>query len=193
MDEVIEAVLESPWPSEDFTQECILFRHCHYAKRERLSKKERRHPSPANFTLRPGEDALSFNWGRYADASRGHILVGLTYDKSDNFINHKDYTFFQFPYSELSIIEGVVNVKHDPSFTGNPSEVGKPNNKAHSLVFLESDDLGIRVNLSEYCNQNYEQSKCVVIHSEIDQSLDDLRARLNNTEYHRLWNFQEIV
>ncbi|TWI94760.1 hypothetical protein JN11_04541 [Mucilaginibacter frigoritolerans] len=78
---------------------------------------------------------------------------------------------------------------HSPEFKGNPSNVGSPNNKSHSLVYSDIDDLGVRVNLADYPRNNYEDSKCVIDQSAIDKDLEELRQRLNDTEYHKLWNF----
>lgn len=189
MDEISEIVSTSPWPIEEFTDECILYRHCHYSKREQISKKERRHPNEASFVLREGEEALSFNWSKYANSERGSVVIALTYNRSDNYLNYKDYTFFKYPIEFLKSVDGIVNIVHNPDFKGNPSAVGHPNNKSHSLVFIESNDLAIRINLADFSKENYELAKCTIDFNTLDDEIEQLRARLNDTEYHRLWNF----
>lgn len=179
-----------PWPIEEFTEECVLFRHCHYLKRERVSKKERRHPNESSFIMRPGEDSLSFNWSKFAGPEKSLIIIGLSFGSNGNYIQYKDYTIFGFSYSSLKTIEGIDKITHSPEFYGNPSDVGSPNNKAHSLVYFDNDDLRVRVNLSEYCKSNYDQSKRSVNFSSLEPELEELRKRLNDTEYHRLWEFE---
>lgn len=192
MDEVAQINdLPASWSIESFTDDCLLFRSCHYSQREKVSKK-RRHPSEACFSLRNNEEALSFNWSKYAEANRGFIVLGLRYGVNGEFLHYKDYTFFKLPYIFLKELEGIAKIVHSPDFNGNPSNVGIPNNKSHSLLFYEDDDLQTRMNLTDYCNNNYDDCKCEVEFQIIDSEIENLRERLNDTEYHKLWEFENI-
>jgi hypothetical protein len=189
MDEIVEITSDAfLWPSESITEQCILYRHAHFSKLSKNPEK-RRFPNESHFTLREGEDGLSFNWGKYADEQRGFIVLGLTHRHDGDFMKIGDYTFFKYPKKVLKEIPGIQEIIHHPTFNGNPSDVGKPNNKSHSLVIYDKDDLSVRMDLSDYCNR-IKDSKCDVEIKLLDQELNALRERLNNTEYHRLWNFR---
>jgi len=182
------------WEKEEISEKDFLYRHCHYLKRERISKKIKRHPNETSFILRDGEEALSFNWSKYADPERSYIVLGLTYsNSSENFIQYQDYTFFRYPYKHLSEIAGVSDISHDFLFIDNPSPVGKPNNRSHTAVSLDDDDLAIRVNLSDYVKDNYDECKCEVSLNDVQRVLTLLREKLNDTEYHKLWDFKNGI
>jgi len=190
MDETTEAIVNDiPWPLEEITIDCELYRHVHYSHRPKYQGK-RRHPNESHFILKDGEDGLSFNWNKYAKEKRGLIVIGLKIGNNGSFIPISDYSYFKFPVSFLYSIVGVYEIVHNPIFNGDPSEVGSPNNKSHSLVVFDRDDLSVRVNLSDYCNEHYESAKCDTDLAEIASRLNELRDRLNNTPYHKLWVFE---
>ncbi len=189
MDEGVEVV--SPWQQEPITDNCIFFRHVPIMHTSKNDKK-RRFPNESHFSLHPEDDGLSFNWSEYADQNKGLIVLGLTKGKKGDFINIKNYLEFKIPVSVLKKTSENVKLSHDPLFNGNPSDVGKPNNKSHALFTYDPDDVEIRVQLSHYCNST-DDSFCVVNHDELSESIARLQERANDTPYHKLWEFNEVV
>jgi hypothetical protein len=95
------------------------------------------------------------------------------------------FKIFKYPVSLFRSISKIDNVNHVPIFNGNPSEVGLPNNQAHSEVCYEND-IEICVKLSDYCNTCFDDSYCEFDVSSINAKVLELREMLNNTDFHKL-------
>ena len=152
--------------------------------------KRRRFPNETHFELRPGEKGLSTNWDKHISLGQNFILIGLTHNpNTGKFLNHTMFQIFRYPVSFLMSIEGIENVKHQPVFHDNPAPVGKPNNKSHSEVIYENDE-EIWLKLSDFCNDNYDEAFCDFKANSVNDEIEELRELLNNTEYHKLWDFK---
>jgi hypothetical protein len=84
----------------------------------------------------------------------------------------------------LRSISGIESVEHNPVINGNPAPVGKPNNYSHSLVMYQDDEL-IRKTLSTHIRDNQEDTYCLFEANSLNERLEELRQRLNDTPYHR--------
>lgn len=119
----------------------------------------RRVPNEAAFKLRPRENGLSVNWEKYLDVKGNYILLGLTFNNKNTFNEYTSFKIFRLEVGYIRSISGVTDVLHDPVFRGEPTLVGQPNNRAHSLIICD-DDEEIRMKLSDYCRENFDISDC---------------------------------
>ncbi|AMR32402.1 hypothetical protein A0256_13700 [Mucilaginibacter sp. PAMC 26640] len=191
MDEEPKTIEENPWHEETINSGSILYRQCHFGQRHLVGKK-RRHPNEANFSLGVGEDGLSFDWDKYVCPEKCSVIKGITTNRSGNFFNHQDYSIFKYPVDELKNVEGIIGFKHNPVFNGAPASVGLPNNKSHTLVFIDRSDEHynqVRMNLTDFQSSNYPDLKCEIDTDEVNRIIDQIIQRLNNTEYHNFWEF----
>ena len=180
MDEKFE-VNNIPWPIEEIPSEDFVTRQA--LPMERTGKRPRKFPKESHFKLRPGEDGLSVNWVKYLDTKSNFILLGLTHNRNGDYLDYSGFKIFKYSVKFLRSLDGVADVEHKPIYNGNPAPVGKPNNRAHAIV-IYPDDEEIRMNLSDYCRENFDHSFCEFDISSLDQEINNLRERLNDTPYH---------
>ncbi|WP_099369610.1 hypothetical protein [Sphingobacterium sp. 1.A.5] len=179
------------WPTENIDDEDNLLRLVPIAKtcKIALDSVKRRIPNEASFALRPGEEGLSMNWSKYCCEKKSLHIKGITYSTSGTgFIEISQNLIFKFP---VYFLKDYGDVKHTPIGKSNPSPIGEPNNKSHSELFPHNE-LKMRVNLSDYCRKEYHYSFCKVDMKLIQEEVNELRNRLNDTPYHKDWNFDEM-
>lgn len=189
MDDGIEVIKsDCPWQHEDILDDQYLLRRIAANKRE--SGRNHKFPGASHFALREeiGEKSLSFNWNKYANEKESYTLVGLTHDRNGNFIDYSVYVFFTYPVDFIKSIPRFERIEHSPEWYGNPSEVGRPNNKSHASLFCGDFNIATRSVLSLYC-QNNEKSYLKFKLKTIRDEIEDLKARHNNTPYHKDWKF----
>lgn len=171
------------YPVEFIPDESYVFRQT--VPRERTGNKNRRFPNESHFELREGETGLSVNWDKYMDVEKNYLLLSLTKSpKSGNFLDHSMFKIFKYPVRLFRSISKINSVKHVPIFNGDPSEVGLPNNRAHSEVCYEND-IEICVKLSDYCNTSFDDSCCDFDVNSINDKVVELRNMLNDTPFHK--------
>lgn len=169
---------------ENISDKCCVYRQV--LPFQRKGPKKRRFPNEAHFELRKGELGLSVNWDKYMNIESNYILIALTQNQSNGkFQEHTAYKIFKYPVSLFRSIEKIDEVVHKPIFNGNPSPVGKPNNRSHAEVIYEND-MEIFVKLSDYCLENYDNAYCEFDVNSINDKVKELKALLNNTPYHSL-------
>lgn len=152
--------------------------------RERTGTKKRKFPNESHFQLREGERGLSVNWKRYITLEENFLLISITYNKKNNFLDHSIFKIFQYPVALFRSINQIIDVIHTPEENGDPAPVGKPNNPSHSEVLYEND-IEIFVKLSDYCDKNFEKAFCEFDVNSINEKAKELKTKLNNTKYHR--------
>jgi hypothetical protein len=180
--------MDEKFEVEVITANCLLNRHVPVLQTLKDTEK-RRFPTEAHFVLKDGEDGLSVNWDKYSSPERGLIVVGLMKGINGEFRKIDALLNFQIP-SHICIASGInVQIEHKPLFHDNPSEVGQPNNKAHAEVLYTNEDLDVMVNLSDYCAKHIE-AFCKVDYNALKADIEELKARVNDTEYHKMWNFE---
>ncbi|UOB19372.1 hypothetical protein [Abyssalbus ytuae] len=168
-------------PDEDF-----VFRQVTPRDREGPNGKRRRFPNETHFQLRKNEEGLSVNWSKYIDVEKNYILIALTKNQEKGtFQNHTAYKIFKYPVSFLRSIEKIEDVIHTPKFNGDPAPIGKPNNQSHSDVVYEND-VEIFVKLMDFCEDEYDSAYCNFEVNSINDKIEELKALLNDTPYHRL-------
>ena len=129
-------------PNEDY-----VFRNTPLFQFKQWSENKRR-PNEADFI--PDLDGLSVNWEKYCTLEEVFILIGLSKNRSGNYLDQRNFKTIQFNVGvlrSLTRLEGdPIDVIHDP----------KENNYSHSLVCYSEDEEEIRVKLCELVHQNYE-------------------------------------
>ena len=186
MDEGLELTLNDPWAVEFIPNENFVYRQSIPRDWIREEGTKRRWPNEASFVLKENELGLSVNWDKYISIKDNFLIIGLTQNTPGRFINPTAFKIFKFPVAFLRSIEEIKDVIHNPSYHGNPSPIGQPNNRAHSLVEYSDDDGFVRMNLSDYCNSNYIDCYCEFDVNSINEELEELRNRLNETPFHSL-------
>ena len=171
------------WEREPIPDEDNIYRHCHHTNV--IKEKPLRFPNEAHF--KPDPDGLSVNWDRKITIPQIFILIGLSFNRNDWFIDHKQFQLFRFPVSFLRSVSGIESVEHDPVFHGNPSPIGKPNNPAHALVKYP-DDEEIRMTLSDYARVNSSESYSPFAVNSLNAEIEELRSRLPDVPYNKDWN-----
>ena len=148
------------------------------------SSKKRRHPSESHF--KPDPDGLSVHWNKHITVSGVFHIIGLSYKiGKGEYKDFKCFEVFSIPVEYIRSLEGVQAVVHSPVFNGDPAPIGSPNNYAHtSLIY--PDDEEIRLKLSDYCQFDYDNSYCPADFTILDEEINELRKRLNDTIYHKL-------
>ncbi len=152
--------------------------------RDRTGKKKRKFPNESHFQLRDGERGLSVNWTKHITLREIFLLISITYGRNNIFLDHTIFKIFKYPVSLFRNIDQIKNVIHSPLENGDPAPVGMPNNPSHSEVLYEND-MEIFVKLSHYCDQNFENAYCNFDVNSINRKSGELRAKLNDTKYHR--------
>jgi hypothetical protein len=175
MDEISPVV--SPWEKEEIPDIDFVLRQVPVIN---TGPSGRRVPNETAFKLRPGENGLSVNWEKYLDIKHNYILLGITFNKINTFIDYTAFKIFRLEVGYIRSISGVTDVLHDPVFRGDPSPVGQPNNQAHSLIIC-NDDEEVRIKLADYCRQNFDISDCKFNISSLRTEIEKLRQRLNET------------
>jgi hypothetical protein len=181
MDEVsgiTEAAYQTPLPIPDKHH---LYRHTHY---DDLDKEGRRYPKAKHFKLREGELELSVNWDAHITVEEVFYLIGLGYNAKQQFKDYTKFKVFKLEVDFLRKLTGIEKVVHSPVFNGNPAPVGSPNNYAHASIYYP-DDEEIRIKLSNYCNDDYNNKHCEADFALLEPVVQELRSRLNNTRYHK--------
>lgn len=170
--------------AEFIPDESYVFRQT--VPRDRTGTKKRKFPNESHFELREGESGLSVNWSEYMNVEKNYLLLSLTKNpKSGIFLDYTMFKIFKYPVSLFRSISKIDSVKHVPIFNGNPSDVGMPNNQAHSEVCYKND-MEIFVKLSDYCNTCFDDSYCDFDVSSVNDKVFELREMLNNTSFHKL-------
>lgn len=185
MDEVLEITEEQftvalAIPNEDFVYRQVPLTE--------LDKESARFPLPANFTIKysRGEKELSVSWSAHTSVQQVFEVIGLSANMKGEFKDIKRYKVFSLPVHFLRDVEGIEKVVHSPVFNGNPAPIGSPNIYAHASIFFpESEQVEIRKKLSTYCQQNYGASYCEVDIASLEARVEALKARADNTRYHR--------
>lgn len=149
----------------------------------------RRFPSPACFTLREDEKGLSVNWMEPLGIDRHFILLGLHYNSKSNYLNPADFILFKFNVGTLRKVDGVREVCHDPVHHGVPAPIGMPNNPWHAEILIADTDnyLDVRDWLSQYCLDNPEDTSIRYPGGDLEEEVQGLRERNNETAYHGNW------
>lgn len=186
MDEGSEVNQSNPWLVEIIPNENFVYRQSIPRDWIKEEGTKRRWPNEASFSLRKNETGLSVNWDKYISVKDNYVIIGLTQSTAGKYLNHTSFRIFKFPVEFLRSIEEISDVIHDPLFNGNPSPVGQPNNRAHSLIEYSDNDGFARMNLSDYSNNNYDQCFCEFNVNSINQELEELKGRLDNTAFHRI-------
>jgi hypothetical protein len=181
-------VIECPWQKEEINSTESLLRHI--PPLATIKEGSRRYPGPDHFSLREdiGETYISFNWEKYADVNCCHILIGISYGTNGEFRKPDGVIHFKYPVEFLKSVPKFEKIEHIPIWIGNPSPIGMPNNKAHVGLFCTIFDIGTRSILSEFCHQNH-NSKMKADFNIIREAIEGLKARGNETPYHRDWIF----
>lgn len=179
---------ECPWKPEEINSDQFLLRHVSPRQTEKVGG--RRYPGPDHFMLREdiGETYLSFNWESYADAERCHVLIGISFGDNEEFRKPDGVIHFKYPVEFLETVRGFEKVEHIPEWSGNPSPVGRPNNKSHTGLFCQVFGIATRSQLSEYCH-DYPDTRVKLNFNIIREKVEELKKRENNTPYHRDWIF----
>lgn len=172
------------YPIEIIPNESYVYRQT--TPRERSGTKRRKFPNESHFELKPDELGLSVNWDKYIDVENNFLLISLTKSpNSGKFLPYADFRIFKYPVELFRSIPKIQDVIHDPVYNGDPSDEGKPNNRAHSEVRYEND-IEIQVKLSDYCDKNYDNSYCDFDLTSIEDKVLELRNMLNDTPFHKL-------
>lgn len=175
-----------PWPTEEIDDEFPLLRHI--ASDKRQTKNDRKFPGADHFAIRKdlGENSLSFNWGKYADIKISYSLIGITIGNNGKFISPGSYVFYKYPKDILKSLPKFEKIIHSPDWNGNPSPIGKPNNKSHALLFCGDFNASTRAVLSLYCQEN-ESAKLTYKLAAVLKEIEELKKRGNNTPFHKDW------
>jgi hypothetical protein len=180
MDEIIDVNI--PWETELIPDSDTIYRRIHFTVRQR----KRREPTESAFGLRPDEKYLSFNWGKYINVPETFISIGLNHNVKKNWVNIRDFTLLHFNVGFIKTMPDVASVLHKPSYYGNPSPVGLPNNRSHAGVYFDDDDDSkFRSTIAKWAQDNLSGCDCEFEHSNIDDELNELRERGNETKYHK--------
>ena len=178
--------MECPWPLEDVSDDCILYRQVHSSQRV---DKKRKFPKPSHFAFRANEDYLSFNWERHIDVQKNYDVIGITSNGNGGYLDIKQFTIFSFRVSELRKMSDVKAVKHIPVWdeSNQPSLTGRPNNKSHAGLYCNENNLAFRDEMSEFCEDmknliSFDRDKYLT-------EISKLIARGNDTPYHKEWEF----
>lgn len=180
----------SPWPSIEITDDgSNLIRFI--AASKRVTSRTHKIPGTEHFTLRKdlGEDSLSFNCEAIADVEMSFSLIGLTFGENGKFIDYTGYVFFRYAVKFLLSLPKFERIMYSPTYHGNPSPLGTPNNKSHTSLYCGDFDIGTRSLLSLYCQDNEETYLKFKVGTIRDQ-IEALKLRENDTPFHKDWIFE---
>lgn len=128
------------WKVEpDIPDDCILFKHIHFDKvtKDLL-------PSPSSFA----DFELSCDWNKYATAQSCRELLGRQYRTGKTeFKNPSNFFICGMLGKDILAQDIEQTIKHNPLQTI-PEVIGAPNNRAHTLVIGDKEDLKRRLLLS---------------------------------------------
>lgn len=172
----------------EIADEDFVYRQVH---RNDFDKESRRFPKANHFKLRIGEEELSVNWDKLITVSEIYHLIGISHNAKGFFKDIRQFEVFRFPVSFLRDLENIQKVQHTPRLTGNPAPEGQPNNIAHASVYYP-DDEEVRVKLSNYCNEQYDDSFCKTDITLLEPVVEELRQRLYESKYYRCKPNSEI-
>ena len=150
----------------------------------KVGNKKRRFPSEYHFELRIREKGLSVHWDKYITVEKIYLLLSLTNNSNKKFLNHTAFKVFRYPVKFLRSIEKIEDVVHTPNFYGDPSPIGKPNNRAHADV-LYQNDMEIFVKLRDYCDEEYDYAHCKFDVNSINEKVEELKSLFNDNEFHK--------
>jgi hypothetical protein len=175
-------MFDGPWEAEFIPNEDHVIRQVHH--RDLVKKpKDRRFPNEAHFALHYGEDGLSVNWSKYCDENHCFVLIGLSHKINTDgaYKIPADYKGFKFNVGRLREVDGIDDVVHDPKFYGPPPQIGLPNNRAHTLVHYQ-DDEEIRLKLSDFVRDNYDEMLCNRNLEIIESEIMKLKSRIQDLQ-----------
>ena len=161
-----------------------------------MQKVERRRiPASSHFALRAGETGLSVNWYPRIDPVTHYTLIAIQHNGSGVFLDPNSFRVYALPVDMLRQLDGIAEVCHDPVFNGDPAPVGHPNNPSHAEVIYtdQENNLDARLILSEYCQKHPEAYHYPFPDPGLDAAIEALRARNNDTPYHRVEGWGEGV
>lgn len=194
MDETLDVNQNCPWETEIITKNGFLYRRVF--RTQRLHKKSRL-PNESAFSLRKDKDEhyLSFNWANYIDSEKSYLHLGISHNGTETaFLNMREFSIVKLSIDQLLNFPGVNKIQHEIIFNGNPSKVGKPNNRSHCGVYLkEDDDVDFKLIAAQYCQDN--EANCLRIpnYDDLEIKLANLKEKGNTTPFHTDWNFNEQV
>lgn len=191
MDEESQIIKENdlPWEIEQIPDDQILYRQIIASKRK--GNRPKKYPPESHFSLRDDEDSLSFNWDKYIDVIKNFKLIGITFSAKGDFLQYDGFVIYKYEVRFLKAIDKFNKLLHTPNFFGAPSPVGQPNNKSHVSLYYDVDDIGVRTQLSDYCQDNIDYCRCEFDVSSLKEEINQLRLRNNHTPYHNLWEFED--
>lgn len=168
----------------------LVYRQGHLIKLIKIQgDKKKRFPDETNFV--PDPDGLSLHWSAYSTPEYVFKHIGISYKfNSTTYKTYSEFRVFSIPVALFRSLDGV-RVEHTPVYNGNPAPLGVPNNYAHASALYSAEDVEIRLKLSDYCRENYDKSHCSIDFKLLDPIIEDLRERLDQTNYHRLPHQQE--
>ncbi|MEZ5031438.1 MAG: hypothetical protein R2787_08550 [Saprospiraceae bacterium] len=181
--------MANPFPVLHIPDSETVARHCPIGLTPKVNK--RRIPSPDCFALRSGEEGLSVNWHEKLDTVTHFLLIGIQYNRNSDFLNPHMFRIYTLPMEWLRNLGGIKEIKHAPVYNGDPSPVGHPNNPWHAEIYFTDmeNNQDVRLWLSEYCQSNFDTSYQPYPGPDLDECIADLRARNDQTVYHRVENW----
>ncbi|RZJ86437.1 MAG: hypothetical protein EOO20_18300 [Chryseobacterium sp.] len=189
MDEGVEIVDGTcPWESEEIQNDQFVYRQIPVMKRQ--GTRPRMYPNEGCFELRGNEESLSFNLQDKITPHQNYILIGLSDNGNGGLNDYTAYKIFKFPVNFLVGLPKYEAILHTPVYEGSPSPVGKPNNPSHVSLLCGNFDDGTRVLMSDYCLEDFDNAAIEFKVGLLKKEIDELRARANDTPYHKEWVFE---
>lgn len=188
MDEGTEVIVDScPWESEEIETTQSVYRQIPVILRK--GNRPRMYPGEGCFELRENEDSLSFNLKDKITPKQNFILIGLSDNGKGGLNDYTAYKIFQFSVEFLKDLPKYEAILHTPVYDGSPSPVGTPNNPAHVSLFCGNFEDSTRALMSDYCLEDFDNKAIEFKVGTLKVEIDELRARANDTEYHKKWDF----
>lgn len=171
----------NPFPIQDIQDNNSIYRQVPVIETEK--REGRRFPIESHFMPNPD---LSVYLAELIEVKDVFLTIGLSFKTNTTEYKKPDtFLLYQIPVEFIQSLEGVSDIKHSPVYNGNPASVGHPNIPSHASVYYSPEDNDVRVNLSDYCRTEQDARVNFKI-SSINDELEELRQRLNNTRFHRI-------
>ncbi len=101
---------------------------------------------PSESMFQPDADGLSVDWDKYSTPAMSLVRTGLTFRfNSQEYKDPSRFLVFRLNVGEAGNLEEVIAVNHTPVFHGDPAPVGLPNNRSHSSILGEDEEIRLKL------------------------------------------------
>ena len=87
------------------------------------------------FRFNAGEDGVSVNWDKYSTPEDSLVIVGMTHKFGKQELKNPDeFRVCAISIEQVRSASPKRKLLHEPTWRGDPPLIGKPNNRAHTVI-----------------------------------------------------------